>query len=79
MNATETIQQYRIAATGLPGLILASEGVFTVDATEARGIPVTLQLPYDAAGPGSHEIHFEIESVNSPGRVTEKSVFLVPR
>lgn len=79
MNATETTQQYRIAATGLPGLALASEGTFTVDATQARGVTVTLQLPYEAASPGSHEIHFEIEAVNSPGLVVEKSVFLVPR
>ena len=79
MNATETTQSYRIAATGLPGLMLASEGTFTVEATEARGVTVTLQLPYEAASPGSHEIHFEIEAVNSPGRVIEKSVFLVPR
>ena len=79
MNATETTQSYRIAATGLPGLMLASEGMFTVEATEARGVTVTLQLPYEAASPGSHEIHFEIEAVNSPGRVIEKSVFLVPR
>jgi cytochrome c oxidase accessory protein FixG len=79
MNATETTQQYRITAAGLPGLMLASEGTFTVDATQAHGVTVTLQLPYEAASPGSHEIHFEIEAVNSPGRVIEKSVFLVPR
>jgi cytochrome c oxidase accessory protein FixG len=79
MNATETTQQYRLSASGLPGLALASEGTFTVDATQARGVAVTLQLPYEAASPGSHEIDFEIESVNSPGRVVEKSVFLVPR
>ena len=79
MNATETSQHYRVTATGLPGLMLASEGTFTVDATQARGVPVTLQLPYEAASPGSHEIHFEVEAVNSPGRVVEKSVFLVPR
>jgi len=79
MNALETTQNYRIAATGLPGLTLVSESTFTVDATQARGVPVTLQLPYEAASPGSHEINFEIEAVNSPGRVIEKSVFLVPR
>ena len=79
MNATETTQNYRIAATGLPGLVLASDDAFSVDATQVRGVTVTLQLPYDAASPGSHEIHFEVEAVNSPGRVIEKSVFLVPR
>jgi len=79
MNATESAQNYRITATGLPGLTLASEGTISVNATESRSIPVTLQLPYDAAAPGSHEIHFEVESVNASGHVTEKSVFLVPR
>ena len=79
MNATETTQNYRITATGLPGLTLASDSTLTVDATQARAMAVTLQLPPDAASPGPHEIHFEIEAVNSPGRVSEKSVFLVPR
>jgi cytochrome c oxidase accessory protein FixG len=79
MNATEIPQNYRITASGLPGLALASEGVFAVDAAGSRWVPVTLQLPYEAASAGSHEIHFEIEAIDSPGRVTEKSVFLVPR
>ena len=79
MNATESTQSYRITATGLPGLVLASEGMISVNATESRWVPVTLQLPYEGASAGSHEIHFEVEAINSPGRVTEKSVFLVPR
>ena len=79
MNATESTQSYRIAATGLPGLKLVSEGSFSVNATESRWVPVTLQLPYEAATAGSHEIHFEVEAVNSPGQVIEKSIFLVPR
>ena len=79
MNATEITQKYRIAASGLPGLALVGEGLISVDATDARWVPVTLQLPYEGAKAGSHEIHFEIEAINSPGRVTEKSVFLVPR
>ncbi|MFZ3141065.1 cytochrome c oxidase accessory protein CcoG [Polaromonas sp.] len=79
MNATENTQAYRITATGLPGLMLASEGTISVDATESRWVPVTLQLPYEAATAGSHEIHFEVEAINSPGRVIEKSIFLVPR
>ena len=79
MNATESTQNYRITATGLPGLVLASENTVSVNATESRGVTVTLQLPYEGAKAGSHEIHFEVESINSPGHVTEKSVFLVPR
>jgi len=79
MNATESRQSYRIAATGLPGLKLVSEAEIVVNPTESRWVPVTLQLPYDAATAGSHEIHFEVEAVNAPGRVVEKSIFLVPR
>ncbi|MEC5213011.1 cytochrome c oxidase accessory protein FixG [Polaromonas sp. CG_9.5] len=79
MNATESTQNYRITASGLPGLALASESTVSVNATESRGVTVTLQLPYEGAKSGSHEIHFEVESINSPGRVAEKSVFLVPR
>ena len=79
VNATESTQNYHISAIGLPGLAVAGEVNISVGATESRGVPVTLQLPYDGASPGSHEIFFEIESVNSPGRVVEKSIFLVPR
>ena len=79
MNATESTQSYRIAATGLPGLKLVSESAVSVNATETRWVPVTLQLPYEAAIAGSHKIYFEVEAINSPGRVTEKSIFLVPR
>ena len=79
MNATESLQTYRIAATGLPGLKLVSEASVSVNPTESRWVPVTLQLPYEAATAGSHAIHFEVEAINAPGRVIEKSIFLVPR
>lgn len=79
MNATESTQNYRITVHGLPGLVLASEENISVDAAQSRWVPVRLQLPYEGASAGSHAIYFEIEAVNSPGRVSEKSVFLVPR
>jgi len=44
---------------------------------------VRLQMPYDAAAPGTHEIHFKIQSVDPQGQeighLSEKSMFLVPR
>lgn len=79
MNVTEHPQDYRISVQGLPGLVLASEGTISVDATQSRWVPVRLELPYEAASAGSHAIHFEVEAVNAPGHVSEKSVFLVPR
>jgi polyferredoxin len=79
MNATETGQQYRISASGLPGLAVASDELASVGATESRWVAVRLQLPYEAVGPGTHTIHFEITARDSAASVREKSVFLVPR
>jgi len=81
MNATETEQQYKITVTGLPGLTLAAdqEALAKVAATESRWVVIRVQLPYEAAPPGSHPIHFEIAAQDSPAHVSEKSVFLVPR
>jgi len=79
MNASESPQRFKITATGLPGLAVVSESSFTVEATQARWVVVNVQLPYDGAPAGSHAISFEIESLDSPGKLTEKSVFIVPR
>jgi cytochrome c oxidase accessory protein FixG len=79
MNASESPQRFKITATGLPGLAVVSENSFTVEATQARWVVVNVQLPYDGAPAGSHAIQFTIESLDSPGKLTEKSVFIVPR
>ncbi len=79
MNATESAQRYKITAAGLPGLTLASENVVRLESTQSRRVAVRVQAPFDAAAPGSHVIHFEIESIDAPGHLSEKSVFLVPK
>ena len=79
MNATEQPQRYRISADGLEGLVLASEAEVAVGPAESRWVAVRLQVPYGAAAPGSHPIHFDIRAVSGDGRVNEKSAFLVPR
>jgi cytochrome c oxidase accessory protein FixG len=79
MNATESAQRYKITVAGLPGLVVTSDNVLAVASTEASVIPVRVQAAYDVATPGSHAMQFEIESLDSPGHLTEKSVFLVPR
>ena len=79
MNATEMTQRYKISASGLPGLFVASEDTVTVDSTESRWVAVRVQAPFDVAAPGSHPMHFEIVSLDSTGLLQEKSVFLVPR
>ena len=79
MNATESTQHLTISASGLPGLQTQQTAAVVVEPTEARWIVVNLQAPYDVASAGSHPIHFEIASQDSPTRVVEKSVFIVPR
>ena len=79
MNATEATQRYKITVDGLPGLVVASENVVAISSTEARVVAVRVQAPPDAATPGSHKIQFEIDSMDSPGHLTEKSVFTFPR
>ena len=79
MNATEQPQRYRIDASGLPGLSLASDAVVEVGAAESRWVPVRLQVPYGSAAAGSHPIHFDVQAVGADAHVREKSVFLVPR
>ncbi len=79
MNATETVQRYKLSVIGLPGLIVASDELVAVGATESRWVAVRVQMPYDAAPAGSHPIQFEIAAQDAPARVIEKSVFMVPR
>jgi len=79
MNATESRQRYKISVVGVPGLVVASDNVTTVESTQANKLAVRVQAPYDAAEPGTHPIQFEIESLDSPGHLSEKSIFMVPR
>jgi len=78
MNASESRQQFHIEARGVPGLQVASEPDVAVGATESRWVAVRLQAPFGAAPSGSHPIEFEITSQEAPGRLLEKSVFVVP-
>ncbi len=79
MNATETDQRYRFSVAGLPGLVLTSEDTVSVRSTEARTVPMRVQLPFEGAPVGSHEIQIVIESLDSPGKLVEKTTFLVPK
>ena len=79
MNATETEQQYRLSATGLEGLELASDTEVTVGPAESRWVPVRLQIPYGSAAPGSHPVEIHIGAVQGSAHIAEKSVFIVPR
>jgi cytochrome c oxidase accessory protein FixG len=79
MNATESLQHYKIGVSGLNGLVVSSEDVVDVKSTESRWVAVRVQAPFDVAAPGSHAMQFDIKSIDTPGQLVEKSVFLVPR
>ena len=79
MNATELDQRYKLSVKGLPDLQITSEPELKVASTQALWVAVRVQAPFEVAAPGSHEIHFEIESLNSPGHLVEKSKFIVPQ
>jgi polyferredoxin len=79
MNATEANQRYKISVNGLPNLLITSDVTFKVESTKAITVPVRVQAPFEASTPGSHVIHFEIESLDSPGKLIEKSTFMIPQ
>jgi cytochrome c oxidase accessory protein FixG len=79
MNATEATQHYKITVTGLPGLEVTSENVVKVESTQERRLAARVQVPFEAAKPGTYPIQFQIESLDSPGHLSEKSVFSVPQ
>ncbi|MDO9002551.1 MAG: cytochrome c oxidase accessory protein CcoG [Aquabacterium sp.] len=87
MNATEQVQRYRIAITGLPQLATDQTGDISVDPAQARWVAVAVRVPPETAaqaGAGSHSIQFTVARI--PGQpdealrtVVEKSTFMVPR
>jgi cytochrome c oxidase accessory protein FixG len=79
MNATESIQRFYISVEGLDDLKVVSEEDVTVESSQSRWVAVRVQAPYESAKPGSHTIHFEVQVQDAHAKVSEKSVFIVPR
>jgi cytochrome c oxidase accessory protein FixG len=79
MNATESVQHYKVTVSGLPGLEVTSDSQLEVGAAQSRWLVVRALLPADAALPGSHQIKFRIYSVDMEDHDSEKSTFIVPK
>ena len=77
-NTQESPQRYRIAASGLPGIGIASEAEVEVPAATTRQVPLRVQIGADAAAKGTHRIEVEVTAV-ADERITarEQTVFLV--
>lgn len=79
MNASEQEQHYRITVRGLPDLKITTPAELSVASTEAVWVVVRVQAPPEAAHPGLHKIHFDIQSLDTPGMLDEDSKFMIPR
>ena len=79
MNATEQAQTYRLSVSGLDRLEIKTATEIEVAPAQARWVIVRADIPYGSAPQGSHKIIFDIQTANGKDRVTEKSVFMVPR
>lgn len=84
MNATESTHEYRLNVSGLKDMKVSFEGatannLIKVAPAEARWIVVSVDIPDGTVKPGSHPIEFDIESLDSKEKISEESIFLVPR
>ncbi len=79
MNATEQAQTYHLSVSGLDHLEIKTATEIEVAPAQARWVIVRADIPYGSAAQGSHKIVFDIQAANGKDRVTEKSVFMVPR
>jgi cytochrome c oxidase accessory protein FixG len=78
MNTQETPRKYRIAASGLPGIGVASESDVEVPAATTRQVPLRVQIDPGTTGKGSHRIEIDVQAVDDE-RISarEQTVFLV--
>ncbi len=86
MNATESVQRYRVQLEDLAGGRISSRADIELGPAQARWLPLSVVLPANAArtlGPGAHAMHFRVERLPSGDEVgaavREKSTFVVPR
>jgi polyferredoxin len=79
MNATELPQELHIQVRGVAHVKIESEDDFEVGPAMSRWVAVRVAVPFGSLQAGSHKIWFDIENDDETMKVTEASVFLVPR
>jgi len=78
MNTQEVPHRFRIAASGLPGIGVASESEVEVPAATTRQVPLRVQIDPGATAKGSHRFEVEVKAVDDERIVArEQAVFLV--
>ncbi len=81
MNTAEVPRTFRITAEGLPGIAVAGVAQpLRVEAAAASLVPLRLEVPADAAAPGTHKVELTIEDVQDPGVARrESTTFILPK
>jgi len=87
MNATESLQRYSVAVTGLDGATVEARSATDLGPAESKWIAASVQVPAEVAqklGPGAHKVEFEVRQMPNGGAseevvVRERTTFLVPR
>ena len=78
MNVSETPRRYRITASGLPTLGVASETEVDIAAAATQLVPVRLRIEPGAAAKGAHKIVIEVRAIDDESiAAREQSVFLI--
>ena len=79
MNVTEQPQRYVVSVAGMDGIRLSSADAIEVPAAMAQSFAISVRVPAEAAGKGSHLIYFDVKSErDSRLAVHEKATFLMP-
>lgn len=84
MNATESVQRYRIDVVGPAGLALVAPVELDLGPVEARSVPVGVRLPGDQVGALAGQtfpFNFRVTPLvnhREPSEIVERATFLVP-
>lgn len=84
MNASEEFQHYSISVHGSQEMRILSDmfeadNLIAVGPAAARWISLRAQMPDGSLASGSHPIYFDIVNKDTGEKLSEKSVFIVPR
>jgi cytochrome c oxidase accessory protein FixG len=80
MNTSETPHRYKITATGIDSMKLASSDVVAMDGATTRAVPISVQVEHGKGSAGSNKIEFELTALDDANlKVKEKAIFFVPR
>ncbi|MBX3686944.1 MAG: cytochrome c oxidase accessory protein CcoG [Rhodocyclaceae bacterium] len=79
MNMSESARKFEVSASGLENLRLNGNSEISVEPATIQSVNVQVQVPADAAKPGSHQIFLDVSAKDDPSvHVREKTTFLMP-